>query len=295
MEARREPALPGLPPAAPRWRQGFAWSVSRHHLWERCRRAFFYDVIAPLLPRPPVPWHELERLRSLTSFRVVKGQAVHGALEAGIAAARDGQEPLKAAKAELDRELRSYALHPERTLAEVVNGRPFEARALEHARAEGQQMVERFFAQLWPRYAARRYLQHEGFGRFEAAGLRVNLKPDLVTAGPEGLLISDWKTGRDWGGEDESLQLSTYVLWATRALGEPLERVRAELVFLADGSVKATQRTAAQLAQAEERIAASARAMLALQRFEDAPPSPGPHCVECKFAGICPEGRARLA
>lgn len=268
--------------------------MSRHRLWERCRRAFFYDVVAPTLPRPPVPYHELERLRRLKSVRVVKGQAVHAALEAGIRAAVHAREPAGLALAVLDRTLRPFALRPAETLAEVANGRPPDPAGLEAAREDGRAMVERFFVDLWPRYAARRYVQHERFGRFRAAGHRVTVRVDLVTGGPEGLLVTDWKTGRDRRDEGESLQLSAYVLWATRALREPAGRVRAELVFLADGSTRATARSPEQLAEAERGIAASARGMLALEGLADATPSPGPHCQECGFARICEAGRAEL-
>lgn len=278
--------LPGLPPATPRWKLGFAWSVRRHEMFWRCRRQFFLEVVAPTLPRAPVHPEVLERLRRLTSVRVLKGQAVHAALEAGIAAARAGQPPERPALAALDQALRRFAVHPADTLVEVVNGGTVPGEAAERARREGRAMVERFFLELWPAYASRRYVQHEGHTGFVAGRVKVRLRPDLVTRGPEGLLISDWKTGRD-PGADDSLQLSTYLLWAARGLGEPAERASAEVVLLADGARHPTRRSEAQLAATERRIQASARAMLRLDGFEDATPAPGAHCAECRFATVC--------
>ena len=147
--------------------------------------------------------------------------------------------------------------------------------------------MSRFFAEVWPRYRGRRYVQHERARAFKVRDHLVRVRVDLLTAGPEGLLITDWKTGRAHGDVEEDLQLSAYILWATKALGEPLDRVRAELVFLADGASRATARSPGTLAKAEDRIAASAAAMLAVRGAEDAPPSPGAHCLGCGFAKAC--------
>lgn len=273
------------------------WSVSRHQLWERCQRAYFLEFVAPRLPRPPVAWHVLEALRARSSFGVLRGQAVHAAIAHGIGAALAGQAPAHASQRALDATLRGYARRPAATIAEVANGFPPGPDALEAARAEGQAMVARFFAELWPRYAARRYVQHEQFERFRAAGsITVRLRPDLVTAGPEGLLVSDWKTGHARPGDAAaSLQLSTYLLWVARRYLLGPDRAAAELVFVASGEARPAHRTAAELARAEAAIAASARAMSAVEgvrRVEDAPPSPGPQCAACKFATVCAEGMA---
>lgn len=287
-----EAPLPGLGPGVPRWKLNFAWSVSRHHRWTWCKRAWWYDVVAPTLPRSPVPWAELDRMRKLSSAGVLQGQAVHEALEVGIHAARAGQPALAPARRAHDAALRPFAVHPE-TIAEVANGAPFDGEGLEAARKGGLAMVERFFAEVWPRYARRRYLHHEEPRRLVAAGHRVNLRVDLLTAGPEGLLVTDWKTGRDQGhGHD--LQLGTYLLWASRALREEPARTRAELVFLADGTQRSVGASTKFLEAAEGAIGASAQAMLAVQGMEDAPPSPGSHCLSCGFLAACPEGRAAL-
>jgi hypothetical protein len=217
---------------------------------------------------------------------VLKGLAVHTSIEAGIAAARAAQPPLRPALAALDAALRRFALQPAHTLVELVNGGTVRPDAAETARVEGRAMVERFFRELWPVYAGRRYVQHEGHTGFRAGEVRVRLRPDLVTAGPDGLLISDWKTGRD-PGADDSLQLSTYLLWAAVGLHEPPARTSAEVVLLADGARHPTRRSEEQLAATERRIQASARAMLSLDRFDAATPNPGAHCAECKFASAC--------
>lgn len=279
--------LPGLPPGMPKWKQELHWSVSRHRLFDECRRAFFYEVVAPRLPRSPVRPEVAARLKALQPFGVLRGAAVHAALREGIAAARQGGAAERVAHAALDRELRPFALHPERTIAEVANGLPAERAAVEPLRDEGRAMLARFFGEVWPWYAARRYLHHEEPRGLEVGGRRVRLQLDLLTADEEGLLVTDWKTSHGPGDADDSLQLSTYVLWATRALREPPERVRAELVFLGSGARSPTRRTADQLDEAETRIRASLAAMLALDGLADAPPSPGPRCRGCRWATVC--------
>ncbi|MCA1813032.1 MAG: PD-(D/E)XK nuclease family protein [Halobacteriales archaeon] len=292
--ASPDTTLPGLPPPAVPgdWRRMFGWSVSRHHQWARCKRAFFFDSVAPWLPEPPVPRERLEKLRKLSPFNVVKGQAVHEGIEAGIPFALRREDPLKPGLRAMDALLRDFVLHPMDTLCEAVNGQPFGPEQVEKARTDGRDMMERFWAQVWPKYQARRYLQHEQFQKFEVQGHMVRLRLDLLTEGPDGLLITDWKTGRMRHDLLDDLQLGTYVLWATRATREPVDRVKAELVFLGDATAKGTWRTDAQLTMVERRIAASCDAMLALEGMEDAPANPGMQCKDCKFLTVCEDGRA---
>jgi hypothetical protein len=289
--------LPGLPPvpAPPEERRPFGWSVSRHQQWARCRRAYFFESVAPFLPEPPVPRELLDKLRKLSPFSVVKGQAVHAGIEAAIPLALRREDPVRPALRAMDAALRDFVLHPQDTLCEAVNGEPFGPEQVEQARVDGRAMLERFFARVWPKYQARRYLQHEEFARFDVHGNQVRLRVDLLTSGPDGLLITDWKTGRMRHDLLDDLQLGTYVLWAVRELGEPVERVRAELVFLGDCQAHGTWRTGAQLTMVERRIAASCAEMRAIGRIEDAPATPGPQCRDCKFLTICAEGQARMA
>ncbi len=101
--------------------------------------------------------------------------------------------------------------------------------------------------------------------------------------------IVDYKTGkpRTQDNADDSLQLSIYAL-AAREWG--FEPAKLTIYNLESNEPVTTSRTAAQLAAAEDRIAAVAT-RIAQGDFE---PTPGFHCAGCDYRDLCPATEQRL-
>ena len=120
--------------------------------------------------------------------------------------------------------------------------------------------------------------------KIEIGEARIKGRLDRVdrAAGGETIIV-DYKTGRAKTQEDadDSLQLSVYALAAHKLGYAP-----SSLVFinLQNGTAIESRRTAEQLRDAEDRVAAIA-AKIAAGEFE---PKPGAGCVRCSYHSICP-------
>ena len=103
-------------------------------------------------------------------------------------------------------------------------------------------------------------------------------------AGPESVVIVDYKTGKPKSQEeaDKSLQLSLYALAAKEVWGQRAER----LIFynLENNTAMSTTRGDAELEAAKERVGEVAE-KIAGGAF---PAKPGYHCTFCPYRNLCP-------
>jgi DNA helicase-2/ATP-dependent DNA helicase PcrA len=103
-------------------------------------------------------------------------------------------------------------------------------------------------------------------------------------AGPESVVIVDYKTGKPKSQEDadKSLQLSVYALAAKEVWGRRAER----LIFynLENNTAVSTTRGDAELEAAKERVEEVAE-KIAGGEF---PAKPGYHCTFCPYRNLCP-------
>jgi putative RecB family exonuclease len=118
------------------------------------------------------------------------------------------------------------------------------------------------------------------------------------------LVVVDYKTGRrtlTTADARSSLALAVYAAASARTLRRPCRRV--ELHHLPTGAVVWWEHTEESLERHLDRAdsigeeaataeAVHAKGMSPEERDEVFPPSPGPQCQWCDFAGQCPEGRA---
>ena len=104
-------------------------------------------------------------------------------------------------------------------------------------------------------------------------------------AGPEGVAIVDYKTGKPKSQEDadDSLQLSLYALAAREVWGHRV----AQLIFynLENNTAVTTTRNDAQLEEAKLRVQ-KASANIAEGKFAAKPTY---QCVFCPYRNLCPE------
>ena len=61
------------------------WSFSKHRIWKRCRRQYYYDYVAPYLKSPrPVEANQIRLLKNYNSRFVLQGQIIHEILDQQI-------------------------------------------------------------------------------------------------------------------------------------------------------------------------------------------------------------------
>ena len=216
------------------------------------------------------------------------GTLVHGVLEAVEAAALARGEPhgtLAEAVTELD-----ARFDPGR-----FGGEPFASAWL----ARGRTALENLYGR-WPSTGAVVDVER----RLERShrGVRWIGKADRIERRDEGLVVVDYKTTKSplpRADAERSLQLGYYLLAARedaelRDLGEP---IGAELWYplkMLEGGPAVRLFDAAQLEEITERMTAVTDGILA----EDWVPTPGPHCLHCAVALVCParpEGREAFA
>lgn len=114
---------------------------------------------------------------------------------------------------------------------------------------------------------------------------------DLVTLGPRGLVVTDWKTGRSRGDAASSWQLRMYALWAARDYG--VEDVTVEMAYpTPDGCPTDPARLdGLELALLESDL------RTLLERLPASVPRAGSHCHDryCPIVAVCPITQRSLA
>lgn len=275
------------------WQDYWGWSVSKQSQWETCPKQYWYATIRSFDFRYGSVQHaELRHLKGLATRPMLLGRIVHEAIDKQLKLHRLTRELDKAeARRFVQRSVDAIRDDPEGHLVEAVNG--LEVGSLSDLEAEALDLLDTFFEMAWPRVSDRTYLEHEEFEEMEIAGHRIRLKPDLVTRDRDGtVVITDWKTGTSTPDAEGSLQLGTYVLWATRRYGVEADLTRGEIVDLRSGTVDRAAWSPTDLEALRDRVAEQARRIFEAEAF---PADPGERkCRSCPFATICEEGRVHL-
>jgi hypothetical protein len=126
-------------------------------------------------------------------------------------------------------------------------------------------------------------------------GFRIQGRVDYCSMVGSRVEVVDWKMGTSAGDED-SLQLAVYGLWACRRYSVSPERVRVRRVYLGDGKVEESRQLSPRLVlRAEARLGQDVEQMAALHPYGEAghagafTPKPKEKvCATCKFRALCP-------
>lgn len=115
---------------------------------------------------------------------------------------------------------------------------------------------------------------------------------DRVESEPDGLVISDYKSGRAPSARYAGGRLQQVLLYAA-ALAEETGRrpVRARLLYLGQ-KIVATGVTPVELEGAVGQLRSTWDEIGDACGADDFSPRPGPLCDYCPYAGLCPEGQA---
>lgn len=117
---------------------------------------------------------------------------------------------------------------------------------------------------------------------------------DRVEAGEDGLVVSDYKSGRAPGRKFSQDRLEQVLLYAA-ALAELHGKIpaRARLMYLGQ-RIDEIEVTAENIEQVTQRLADTWEELQERSGTGDFPPRPGPLCGWCAFARHCPEGLAEV-
>lgn len=266
------------------------WSFTKHRVWNRCRRQYYFEYIAPYVKTGAVVDPEKIRwLKNFTSKFVVQGSLIHDIIDQQIQLHCENKplDPAGAMKA-FSQKVSRYKDIGGETFTEYHNGDKIPASFFAYLDVNGKTCLETFFAK-WPEYRTRECLRHEQFDHFSIGDVGVTVKVDFVGKMPDGtLILSDWKTGRDDDEYETELQMAAYVLWAMQYYRMRPDDISTELVFLKTGGVKPFAFFWEQLVEVQQMIPREFAAMNASYSYDDFPARPTQReCMSCKFAEVC--------
>jgi hypothetical protein len=259
----------------------FSWSHSRAALWEECPRKYYWRYYAPYGGN--APWETTERaliylLGRLSNIPMLVGSIIHEIARDALRSAQKGHlwsanTYSASAQVLLKRAMRASekaASHPAGRLGKGTAILDAHYYHLPFGPAEEQAALERadLYAQgLYQHPTFQDALGHaadllavDRFDTFLVVGVPVYAVPDLVqSVGAGGLRLVDWKTGGSVEEHMESYtaQLAVYALYASRKWSLDAGQIDCQVAELHTGRTRQVQLDAAELKQAEGRIAAS--------------------------------------
>jgi CRISPR/Cas system-associated exonuclease Cas4 (RecB family) len=270
-----------------------SWSYTRHRVWNRCQRQYYFDYIAQYVKTGAIV--DPEKIRGLKAFNskyVLQGQLIHDILNEQIKLACN-KKPMDPAGA-MNTLSKKIALHKNiggEMFTEYHNGEKINDSFFTRITDDGKMCLETFFQTVWPAYGERECLRHEEFDHFTIGDVAVTVKADFISRLPNGtIVVTDWKTGRDDDEYETELQMAVYVLWAMQYYRKSPDEVGTELVYLKTRETKPYAFFPERLDEVKEMIMTEFAAMNVSYEYRDFPAKPDPReCLSCRFTGVCPE------
>jgi len=271
-----------------------SWSFTKHRVWNRCQRQYYFEYIAPYVKSAPVVDPEKIRwLKNFTSKFVVQGQLIHDIIDRQIQLHCENK-PMDLAEAitVFSKKVSQYKNIGGETFTEYHNGETIPGSFFAAIDENGKTCLHTFFGK-WPGYRSRECLRHEEFDHFLIGETGVTVKVDFVGKMLDGtLVLTDWKTGRDDDEYETELQMAAYVLWGREYYRKSADEISTELVFLKTGATKPYAFYEEQLRAVQEQINREFAIMNASYEYGDFPARPSQReCMSCKFAEVCPDSK----
>lgn len=233
-------------------RNEFSWSLSRDRALRECARKYYfthYGMWGGWDRRADPRTREIYLLKNLKTRQMWAGTVLHDAVRRSIRVLRNGQDVLPAeeiVRITLARMRADWVASrqgrnredPKRYpgLLEHEYGLPVDGARWREAADRVAACLRNFYASpFFDRLKALRpgqWLEAEDLRAFDLAlgdhTVRVWVQLDAAFRDEDGgILIVDWKTGRfRESADDHRAQLTCYALYATRAFGVPVEKVR---------------------------------------------------------------------
>jgi len=303
-------------------RNEFSWSLSRDRVLRECARKYWfthYGMWGGWDRHADPRTREIYVLKNLKSRQMWAGTVVHDAIGRSIRLLRNGQEVLPAEeiiRITLARMRADWAASrlgtnredPKRTpgLLEHEYELPVSGAQWRDAADRVAVCLRNFYASpFFDRLKALppgRWLEAEDLRSFDLplddGAVRVWVQMDAAFRDEDGgIVIADWKTGRSRdSADDHRAQLTCYALYALRAFGVPVERVRLVEFNLLANEIIHHRVSAMDIEAARAFIQGSVRDMrtllvdpdenLALEEDFARTADPAP-CRRCPFLRVC--------
>ncbi len=268
------------------------WSFTKHRVWNRCQRQYYFEYIAQYIKSEAVVNPEKIRwLKEFDSKFVLQGNIIHEIIDEQIKIACDKKslDPVGAVSTYSQKIARNKMMASE-LFIEYRNGEPVRDSFFMTIDESGRKCLNTFFEK-WPGYQDRECLIHEEYDHFTIGDVAVTVKADFIGRLPnDTIVVTDWKTGRDDDEYETELQMAVYVLWAMQYYRKSPDDIRTELVFLKTGETKPCAFFWEQLCEVQEMIPGEFAEMNASYEYRDFPAKPVPkECLSCRFTTVCPE------
>ncbi len=271
-----------------------SWSFTRHRIWHRCKKQYYYEYIAQYL-KPPAPV-DASKIRFLKEFKsrfVLQGQLIHDILNDQIKI-HCNSKPMDPAGAlnTYSRRIAQNKMMASEIFIEYRHHERVDPEFFNAIDESGNHCLNLFFEKIWPDYKDKECLRHEEFDKFRIGDIDVMVKVDFVSGMQDGtIVLTDWKTGADSDDYETELQMAGYVLWAMEYYQKSRDEIKSEIVFLKTGEKKRYDFSEEKLREVQNIIIRDFEVMNASYEYEDFPASPHPReCLSCRFAKVCPEG-----
>lgn len=268
-----------------------AWSFTKHRLWRQCKRAYYYQYIAPALKiTGNLEKQKLKQLKNLDSRFVLQGKLIHDILEDQIAMYQaNGDIREDRAVERYKQSVEDYRKKAESKLVEYFNGEPINETFFDRIRENGLDQIGLFFGAIWMQFVDQQYLRHEEFDRFKAGQVEAIVKVDYASKNRnDEIVISDWKTGVDNEEYENDLQIAGYVLWAMQFYGVNPDKIHSQLIYLTTGSARVHKFSNEKLKEVEQLIISDFEEMNKFYSIDYFEPTPEPkHCLSCHFSTVC--------
>jgi len=292
----------------------FSWSYSRHGLFEECRRKYWlnhYAFWGGWGRSAPPRARALYIQKKLTTEPMWIGTVVHEVAEGVLQALQKGVNPWVERAVEIARERATqdveasragrYVHDPKRSPGFQSHYYGLDEPDFEAAIDEIERQVRALFAHpVYRRMSAvpERIVEVEELRQIDIEGVPVWVVLDaMVSDGEGGLVIIDWKTGRDHSDEKIARQLGIYGIYATQVREVQVEQLKMLHVNTRFNTMTQHPVDAQVLDDTRKFVRTSADAMRAaltdpaanVGREEDFPmlPEGSDRCARCRFRRDC--------
>jgi hypothetical protein len=211
------------------------WSISRHEVFDKCKRQYFYTYYPKHVS--DVPRYKMTMLRDLTSMPLEIGNVVHDVIETFLRRLRQSDNDIDEGRF-LDYASRTTAdnFSKKRFIEEYYGQGTIDT---EKAREKVATCLKNFLGSpsySWIFMKAIRckenwMIEPEGYGETRLEGMKVYCKMDFLIPVGEEVHILDWKTG----AKDEAkhmTQLKGYAAAAASNFNIPWNRIFPKIVYL---------------------------------------------------------------
>ena len=212
------------------------WSISRHEVFDKCKRQYFYSYYSKHVPG--VPHYKIAQLRDLTSVPLEVGNVVHDVVEAFLK---------RLQKSDSDIDEQRFFLYARQKADEYFSKKTFmenyyhqqAAIDMEKVYAKIDTCLKNFIGSPCYSWIFMKTLRSKenwmiepaGYGETRLDGQKAYCKMDFLMPVGDDIYILDWKTGK----KDEakhSAQLKGYAAAAANNFGIPWSRIFPKIVYL---------------------------------------------------------------